>query len=121
MIGYTDSKLDYLGYSVLKISACHHTEADNRRFRLNLVIETQIPFEEFDWAGKHVCIGDVELEVLGPVGRCAAINVDPDTMEASQQHLRTMQQIYGHTDFGMFARIVKKGTLVQGAHLRLKR
>ena len=121
--GYTDTQAPWIslgGTASLKdFGYVTHTSADNRRFRLNLVIETQIPFEEFDWAGKHVCIGDVELEVLGPVGRCAAINVDPDTMEASQQHLRTMQQIYGHTDFGMFARIVKKGTLVQGAHLRL--
>ena len=39
-----------------------HTLADNRRFRLNLIIETQMPFEEFDWVGRHIFIGDVELE-----------------------------------------------------------
>ena len=91
---------------------------DNRRFRLNLIIETQTPFEEFDWAGKHIFFGDVELEIIEPVGRCAAINVDPDTADASQNHLRTMRQVYGHTNLGMFARIVKKGTLIQGAYMR---
>ena len=30
-----------------------------------------------------------------------------------------MRQIYGHTNLGMFARIVKKGTLIQGANVLL--
>ena len=71
-----------------------HKSVDNRRFRLNLIIETQTPFEEFDWAGKHICIGDVEFEIIEPVGRCAAINVDPGTADASQDYLQTMRQIW---------------------------
>ena len=120
---YTDTQAPWISLggtaSLADFSKVTHTSADNRRFRLNLIIETQTPFEEFDWAGKHICIGDVEIEIIEPVGRCAAINVDPNTADASQNHLRTMLQIYGHTNFGMFARIVKKGTLVQGANMRL--
>ena len=121
--GYTDTQAPWISLggtaSLADFSKVTHTSVDNRRFRLNLIIETQTPFEEFEWAGKHICIGDVELEIIEPVGRCAAINVDPDTADASQNHLSTMLQIYGHTNFGMFARIVKKGTLIQGANMHL--
>ena len=121
--GYTDTQAPWISLggsaSLADFSHFTHTSVDNRRFRLNLIIETQTPFEEFEWAGKHICIGDVELEIIEPVGRCAAINVDPDTADASQNHLRTMLQIYGHNNFGMFARIVKRGTLIQGTNMQL--
>ena len=121
--GYTDTQAPWISLagtaSLADFSKVTNTSVDNRRFRLNLLIETQTPFEEFDWAGKHICIGDVELEIIEPIGRCAAINVDPDTADASQNHLRTILQTYGHTNFGMFARIVKKGTLTQGANMHL--
>ena len=121
--GYTDTQAPWITLggtaSLEDFSHFTHKSVDNRRFRLNLIIETQTPFEEFDWAGKHICIGDVEFEIIEPVGRCAAINVDPGTAGASQDYLQTMRQIYGHTNLGMFARIVKKGTLIQGAEMRL--
>ena len=121
--GYTDTQAPWISLggtaSLSDFSKVTHTSVDSRRFRLNLIIETKTPFEEFDWAGKHICIGDVEIEIIEPVGRCAAINVDPNTADASQNHLRTMLQKYGHTNFGMFARIMKKGTLIQGANMRL--
>ena len=119
--GYTDTQAPWISLggtaSLADFSKVTQTSVDNRRFRLKLIIETQTPFEEFEWAGKNICIGDVELEIIEPVGRCAAINVDPDTADSSLNHLRTMLQIYGHTNFGMFARIVKKGTLIQGANM----
>ena len=121
--GYTDTQAPWISLggtaSLADFSKVTHTSVDNRRFRLNLIIETQTPFEEFDWAGKHICFDDVEIEIIEPVGRCAAINVDPSTADASQNHLRTMLQIYGHTNFGMFARIVRRGTLIQGANMHL--
>ena len=117
--GYTDTQAPWISLggtaSLTDFSHVTQTSVDSRRFRLNLIIETQEPFEEFDWAGKNICIGDVKLEIIEPVGRCAAINVDPKTADASQDHLRTMRQIYGHTNLGMFARILTKGTLIQGA------
>ena len=121
--GYTDTQAPWVTLggtaSLTDFSDKTLTPVDNRRFRLNLVIETQTPFEEFDWAGRQICIGDVELEVIEPVGRCAAINVDPDTTDAEQDYLRTMRQVYGHTNLGMFARIVGKGRLAEGAEIRL--
>ena len=121
--GYTDTQAPWISLggtaSLTDFGHITDTKADNRRFRLNLVIQTKTPFEEFEWAGKHICINDVELEVIEPVSRCAAINVDPDTTNVEHDHLRTMQHIYGHTDLGMFALIVKKGTLVEGAEMQL--
>ena len=121
--GYTDTQAPWVSLagtaSLSDFGRKTYTSPDNRRFRLNLIIETQTPFEEFNWAGRHIFIGDVELEVIESIGRCAAINVDPITTLAEQDHLRTMRQVYGHTDLGMFARIVKKGRLAEGAEMRL--
>ena len=120
--GYTDTQAPWITIggtaSLADFGQKTQTLADNRRFRLNLIIETQVPFEEFEWAGRHICVGDVELEVIEPVGRCAAINVNPDTTDASQDYLRAMRQSYGHTNLGMFARIMKKGQLAEGAKVR---
>lgn len=120
--GYTDTQAPWvtLGGTASLVDFGHRTYTlpDNRRFRLNLILETQTPFEEFDWAGRHIIIGDVELEVVEPVGRCAAVNVDPDAKDTEQDHLRTMRQVYGHTDFGMFARIAKKGRLAEAMKMR---
>ena len=71
--GYTDTQAPWISLggtaSLADFSHFTNTLVDSRRFRLNLIIETQTPFEEFEWAGKHICIGDVELEIIEPVGR----------------------------------------------------
>ena len=121
--GYTDTQAPWITLggtaSLAHFGQKTCTLADNRRFRLNLVIETRTPFEEFGWAGQHIFVGDVEMEVIEPVGRCSAINVNPDSTDTDNDHLRTMRQIYGHTDLGMFARILRKGSLIEGAEIRL--
>lgn len=119
--GYTDTDAPWItlggSASLADFGAVTHTPPDNRRFRLNLIINTATPFEEFDWAGKTICIGTTELEVIEPVGRCAAINVDPDTTQREDDYLRVMRQLYGHTDLGMFAKLKTAGTLQCGAEV----
>ena len=121
--GYTDTDAPWitLGGTASLADFAHttHTAADNRRFRLNLIINTTTPFEEFDWVGKTISIGSATLEVIDPVGRCAAINVDPATGQREDDHLRTMRQVYGHTDLGVFARVISGGTISPGADVHL--
>ena len=90
------------------------TPPDNRRFRLNLILETKTPFIENAWAGRFLKIGAVELEIIEPVGRCAAISVDPDTKRRDTDFVAMMRLNYDHTNFGMFARINRPGTLQCG-------
>ena len=82
------------------------------RFRLNLWIKTNYPFEEFSWIGRKGKIGDAELEFLSPVGRCNAINLSAETGQSTNESLpQKMRSYFGHSNLGVFARVIKTGTV----------
>ena len=93
------------------------TKPDSRRFRLNIIFETTTPFEEAALIGKRLTVGDVQLDVIDPVGRCAAIDVDPETAERGPHYLPIMEKAFGHTDLGIFARVTQGGTISLGDEL----
>ena len=54
---------------------------DWRRFRPNLVVSSEQPFEEDSWS--TIQIGEAVFELVKPCARCVMITVDPETeMEA---------------------------------------
>ena len=120
--GYTDTDAPWItlagSASLADFAHITHTAPDNRRFRLNLIVSTRTPFEEFDWIGKTISIGEAKLEIIEPVGRCAAIDVDPETTQREDDHLRTMRQVYGHTDLGVFGRVVSGGVISLGTKVQ---
>ena len=82
------------------------------RFRLNLWITTNYPFEELSWIGRKGKIGDAELEFLSPVGRCNAINLSAETGQSTSESLpQKMRSYFGHSNLGVFARVIKTGTV----------
>ena len=84
------------------------------RFRLNIWIETETPFEEFNWVGRKAKIGSAELEFQSPIGRCNAINVSAETGDITSQLLpQEMRAHFGHSNFGVFARVIKSGKVSQ--------
>ena len=90
------------------------TIPDSRRFRLNIIFETTDPFEEAAFIGKTLAVGDVRLDAIDPVRRCAAIDVDPRTAERGPHYLPVMKKALGHTDLGIFAKVTQGGTVNQG-------
>ena len=58
------------------------------RFRPNLVIEGAAPFEEDRW--RRIRVGDVVFRVVKPCARCVVTTLDPDTLEAGPEPLRTL-------------------------------
>lgn len=87
---------------------------DPRRFRGNLWIEGLAPWEEFDLVGKTLRIGEAELEVVEPITRCRATEANPDTGRRDAATLRALQDGWGHTDFGTYARVTRGGTIATG-------
>lgn len=53
---------------------------DERRFRSNVVVSGIPAWQELNWRGR-LRIGEVELEVIKPIGRCLATHANPDTGE----------------------------------------
>jgi uncharacterized protein YcbX len=84
------------------------------RFRPNLVIDGGEPWAEFGWIGKPLQVGAVHLEVLKRTERCAATNVDPDNGKRDMAIPAELQRAFGHTDFGIYARVVSDGTITLG-------
>lgn len=86
---------------------------DIRRFRPNFVIERAgggHPFEEFDWVGKTVQIGDVILEIYKKCHRCSMVNVDPDDNKANPVFLKHIAKQLD-ANFGVYAKVVETGVV----------
>ncbi len=87
---------------------------DPRRFRPNLVITGLPAWQEFDWIGKHVVAGSARLHVFKRTERCAATNVDPSTGIRDIDIPALLSRHWGHTDFGVYARVVQSGQVRNG-------
>lgn len=59
-----------------------------QRFRPSLVVDGEEPFAEDRWTSLRV--GDVELEVAKPVGRCVMTTIDPQSLATAKEPLRTL-------------------------------
>lgn len=85
------------------------------RFRANFHIEGLAPWQEFDLVGRHIRLGDTAtLRVVEPITRCAATNVDPASGARDMQIPRLLEGAFRHTEFGVYAQVVRSGTVCQG-------
>lgn len=87
---------------------------DPARFRANVHLDGLAPWAEFDLVGKRVHLGAVEVEVFTRTMRCEATSVDPVTAQRDTAVPALLQRSFGHTDFGVYARVVRGGTLAVG-------
>ena len=85
------------------------------RFRANLVIRGGEPYAEDGW--RRLRAGAAEFEILRPCPRCPNTTVDPLTGEIGPEPLRTLEEYRtreGGVMFGVFARVVREGTIHPG-------
>lgn len=95
------------------------TMPDSRRFRINIITHADKAFSENDMIGRTYHCGDALLMIQKPVGRCAAINVDPETAQRSDQdYVRFMRAKFGHSNLGVFAKVTNGGKVEVGDVLR---
>lgn len=89
---------------------------DVRRFRPNLLVETEEPFVENSWVGRSLRIGGTVLRIDRLDPRCVIINVDPDTGRPSPEMLRLVARSHG-SNAGVYAAVVTPGEVRTGADL----
>lgn len=92
---------------------------DARRFRGNLHISGWQPWAENDLVGARLAIGEVELEVIKRIDRCAAVDVDPGLGLRDLRLVQTLEQHLRHHDCGIYARILKGGAVRAGDALQV--
>lgn len=112
---WTDQKWPWI--SILSLDSLADLESrtgrslGTRRWRGNLWIEGAGPWRERDWIGRVIRIGGVELRVTDHVGRCDATSADTATGLRDGDMVETLDRLYGHTDFGVFAEAVTGGEI----------
>lgn len=94
-------------------------EVDPRRFRGNLMLEGLPAWTEMDWIGRELGVGEAKLEVVEPIGRCAATTVNPDTAERDINVPKALSRGYHHTCMGVYARVVADGAVATGDEVEL--
>ncbi len=92
---------------------------DPLRFRPNLIVEGVQAWEEFKWLGKSLTAGEVDLKVFHRTKRCDATNVDPATGARDMAIPSVLQRTFGHSDFGVYAKVAAAGSMVVGDPLSL--
>ena len=111
----TDSPMQAV--SIMNLSSLRELEQaagialDIRRFRGNLWFEGSQAWQEFNWLGKELRIGDVQFKVVDRIQRCAAINANPDTGNRDINLLHILRKEFAHRDFGMLAKIIHSGKI----------
>ncbi len=100
--------------SVRDLERVTRRPVDPIRFRGNLMIAGARPWQELDWVGKEIGIGAATLDVVEPIGRCAATNVDPSSGERDMNIPKTLTSGFGHHHCGVYARVVAGGTVAPG-------
>lgn len=105
--------------SVSDIERVARRPVDPLRFRGNFYIAGAEAWTESAWPGKRLALGEAVLEVVEPIERCAATNVDPATGEADMNIPLTLRKGFGHVQCGVYARVVEGGSVEPGAAVEL--
>ena len=84
------------------------------RWRGNLLIDGLAPWEDLEWIGKRLRIGEAELRVRERIGRCLATAANPQTGIRDVDTLKALRDGCGHTDFGLYAEVVVSGDIKVG-------
>ena len=92
---------------------------DLRRFRPNVVIETESaePFEENKWVGRTLIFGEgnrgAAIGVTMKDERCVMVNFDPDTAEKDSAVMKTIVRL-NKNYAGVYGTVVRAGELRVG-------
>jgi GntR family transcriptional regulator/MocR family aminotransferase len=87
---------------------------DPLRFRANLYIDGARPWEEFEWIGASLRVGDAVMRVDRRNGRCGATNVDPWTGRRDRDIPTALRSAFGHKDLGVYLVTEQNGAVVVG-------
>ncbi|HET7410399.1 MAG TPA: MOSC N-terminal beta barrel domain-containing protein [Paracoccaceae bacterium] len=89
------------------------------RFRMNLWLEGLSPWEDLDLVGRDIEVGPARLRVIRRDARCNATTASPATGERDVPVVALLKKTFGHTDFGIYAQVVRGGTVRRGDAARI--
>lgn len=84
------------------------------RFRGNIWVDGWAPMAELGLVGQEITIGNARLRVEKPIGRCRATGANPATGVQDADTMAALEGPNGHTDFGVYARVIEGGRVALG-------
>lgn len=120
--GFTDS--DYPSISLCNaashgaVESLCGTPLSPLRWRGNIWFDGAVPWDEFNWIGRDLKLGNAILRVQEPIVRCLATTANPETGERDVDTLRTLNTL-GHQNFGIYTQVIISGTVAVGDKLEL--
>lgn len=89
------------------------TEISIHRWRGNIWLDGLGPWQEFEWIGREITLGNVTLEVRQRITRCKATMANPETGRRDADTLGALRT-WDHQDFGVYAIVTSGGSLAVG-------
>ncbi len=105
--------------SVAQLSDAAGQPVDPPRFRGNLLLANLPAWEELQWPGHRIQIGDTVLEVLRPIDRCIATSVHPTTGKVDMNVPALLARNTGHVFCGVYAKVITAGHIKAGDKVRV--
>ncbi len=113
--GMTDTA--YPSVSIMNI-ASHKAVADAlaqdikpERWRGNIWLDGLDSWAEFRWMDRSIQIGGAVLAVRDRIARCLHTAANPETGVRDADTLGVLERNWGHRDFGVYAEVIKGGTV----------
>ncbi len=97
--------------SVRALETAMGSKIDPLRFRPNIVLSGWPAWSELGLVDRNLKAGGATLNVFKRTERCAATNVDPETGARDLKIPSFLSRNLGHTDFGVYARVIESGDL----------
>lgn len=105
--------------SLRKLEAIWGKNLDKQRFRANLIVSIdENTFNENDWIGKQISVGDAELQIDSYCERCSIITIDPDTLVRDTSLLKKVNEQM-NLCFGVYASVKNPGQIHVGQKVYL--
>ena len=120
--GFTDSSWP----SLTLCNHASHKEAEDKlgqelsihRWRGNIWFDGLPAWEELDWVGKELRLGEAVIAVRERTERCMATTSNPDTGQRDADTLGALQS-FGHKDFSVKVAVLQGGLVRVGDTLEL--
>ena len=89
---------------------------DARRFRMTITIDGVDAWEEHQWGGRELAVGDAVLRVTEPVPRCVVTTRDPERGRRDVPTLKALAELRGKDDvtFGVWCEVAAPGRVRVG-------
>ena len=84
---------------------------ETARWRGNIWLEGTTAWQETDWLGKTLRIGEAMLELIEPIERCKHTMANPYSGERDADTLAALRNGWGHQNFGVYAKVIQSGRI----------